>query len=297
MITSCVLAVSFGAAASGAHKISKQEYVDQWSPVAVEQMLQYNIPASITLAQGILESANGNSELAQKGNNHFGIKCHGWDGKKMYIDDDAENECFRVYKDGEESYRDHSEFLKTYNRYSFLFDYGTEDYKSWAMGLSKAGYATNPKYPDLLIGIIEDLNLHEYDKLQQQAVPVLAQTSAMQRNVHNVQVHDQGVNYVVAKSGDTFYSIAQEFGLTLSQLYRFNDFGDRKDYLEPGDVVYVQAKKRGKFFGKEEIVLTEDMSVEELSQRYAVNKHTIQRLNGYAEETEVIARGEKVILR
>lgn len=291
-----VALASFGWA-SETRIISKQEYVQQWSPIAVEEMLEFGIPASITLAQGILESANGNSTLATEGNNHFGIKCHGWEGKKMYKDDDAANECFRVYRTGEESFKDHSEFLKTHKRYAFLFNYSADDYKSWARGLKEAGYATNPKYPELLIGIIEDLHLDAYDKMSSSVVsaPLLAQSA--QRSKHNVQTHEQGVQYVVVKAGDTYYSLAQEFGLTLSQLYRFNDLGPKKDFLEPGDVVYVQAKKRSKLFDKEEVVLTKDMTINELSQYYAVNKRTIQRLNGFTEDIQVIAKGEKIILR
>ena len=300
LITSiAVLAVS-ASFAGGHNRISKQEYVEQWSPVAVEQMVEFGIPASITLAQGILESANGNSVLATKGNNHFGIKCHGWEGKKMYKDDDRENECFRVYKNAKASYRDHSEFLKKYNRYAFLFDYKSDDYKSWAKGLKKAGYATNPKYPQLLIDIIEDLELHKYDKLGNSDVfqaPQILASNSMHSNTHTIRVHERGVKYVVAKNGDTFYKIAQEYNLTLSQLYRFNDFGDQKDFLESGDIVYIQAKKRGSLFKKEEIVLASDMSLHELSQAYAVNMESVKRLNQYSEETNVIAKGEKVTLR
>lgn len=293
-----VALASFGWA-SETRLISKQEYVQQWSPIAVDEMLKFGIPASITLAQGILESANGNSKLATEGNNHFGIKCHGWEGKKMYKDDDAANECFRVYRSGEESFKDHSEFLKTHKRYAFLFNYSSDDYKSWARGLQEAGYATNPKYPELLIGIIEDLQLHAYDKMSSNLIsaPLLASSTQRNTNTHNVQTHEQGVEFVVVKPGDTYYSLAQEFGLTLSQLYRFNDLGEKKDFLEAGDIVYVQAKKRSKLFDKEEVVLTKDMTISELSQYYAVNKRTIQRLNGFTEDTQVIAKGEKIILR
>ena len=146
-ITAVLLA---GASLANDARISKSEYVDQWKETAIKEMVDNNIPASITLAQGILESASGNSSLAVKGNNHFGIKCHGWKGKEMYADDDAKNECFRVYKSADESYKDHSEFLKTYSRYAFLFTYDVTDYKSWARGLKKAGYATNPQYPSML---------------------------------------------------------------------------------------------------------------------------------------------------
>ncbi|MCR9172812.1 MAG: glucosaminidase domain-containing protein, partial [bacterium] len=144
-----------------------------WKETAIRQMMDHNIPASITLAQGILESGSGNSALATKGNNHFGIKCHGWTGKKMYVDDDAKGECFRVYKDASDSYEDHSTFLKTYSRYAFLFEYDVTDYKSWAKGLKKAGYATSPTYPEKLIKIIEELDLDQYDSGMQLEAPQL----------------------------------------------------------------------------------------------------------------------------
>lgn len=140
-------------------------YIEQFSSLAVEEMYRSGIPASITLAQGLLESGYGLSELAVKGNNHFGIKCHNnWTGGRMYYDDDKKGECFRKYKSPEESYRDHSDFLRYRDRYRFLFDYKITDYKSWAYGLKKAGYATDPAYPKKLINLIETYGLHEYDR-------------------------------------------------------------------------------------------------------------------------------------
>lgn len=139
-------------------------YIEQFATLAVEEMYRSGIPASITLAQGLLESGYGLSELAVKGNNHFGIKCHNnWTGGKMYYDDDRKGECFRKYKSPEESYRDHSDFLRYRDRYKFLFDYKITDYKSWANGLKKAGYATDPAYPKKLINLIETYKLYEYD--------------------------------------------------------------------------------------------------------------------------------------
>lgn len=140
-------------------------YIEQFATLAVEEMYRSGIPASITLAQGLLESGYGLSELAVKGNNHFGIKCHNnWTGGRMYYDDDKKGECFRKYKSPEESYRDHSDFLRYRDRYKFLFDYKITDYKSWANGLKKAGYATDPGYPKKLINLIETYELYEYDK-------------------------------------------------------------------------------------------------------------------------------------
>ena len=145
-------------------KAQELSYVDIYHPIAVREMYQYGIPASITLAQGILESGRGKSALAEEGNNHFGIKCHkGWEGPSMLLDDDAPDECFRVYEDAESSYKDHSIFLTTRSRYDTLFTFDTKDYTSWALGLSACGYATNPKYPELLISIIESANLQRFD--------------------------------------------------------------------------------------------------------------------------------------
>lgn len=135
---------------------STQDYINTYTKIAIEQEKQYGIPACITLAQGILESGSGRSRLATEANNHFGIKCHNdWKGKKIYKDDDKKNECFRVYDNAEQSYIDHSLFLVGKKRYADLFKLKITDYKGWAKGLKKAGYATNPKYPQLLIDIIE----------------------------------------------------------------------------------------------------------------------------------------------
>ena len=148
----------------GATSVTPQDdYIRKYSATAVREMYRSGVPASITLAQGLLESRYGQSELAVRGNNHVGIKCHDWKGKKMYYDDDAKGECFRVYSSADESFRDHSDFLRYRDRYKFLFDYDVTDYKSWAYGLKKAGYATDPSYPSKLIKIIEDYHLYDYD--------------------------------------------------------------------------------------------------------------------------------------
>jgi LysM repeat protein len=291
-------------ALSSEAKISRSEYVDKWSSIAVQQMMQHNIPASITLAQGILESGSGNSELAVKGNNHFGIKCHGWEGKKMYIDDDKKNECFRVYKSAKQSFEDHSAFLMKYDRYKFLFTYDVTNYKAWAKGLKKAGYATNPKYPERLITIIEELGLHDYDRLSTPDVHVeptiVAESStksSIMSNTHNVYVHENKVKYVIAREGDTFYKISREFGVSLRQLSRYNDFSTKKDVLETGDIIYLQPKRRSSLFTKKETVLQKDMTVLELSQETAVNPKSIKRLNDFADDNDLVSEGVKVTLR
>lgn len=143
----------------------QERYIAQYSRIAVAERKRSGVPASITLAQGMLESANGQSRLAVKGNNHFGIKCHDWTGARMYYDDDRKGECFRKYRTVAESYRDHSDFLRYRDRYKFLFDFNVTDYKSWAYGLKKAGYATDPAYPKKLIKLIEDYDLDRFDKV------------------------------------------------------------------------------------------------------------------------------------
>ena len=142
-----------------------EDYVKVYSEIAMDEMMQFGIPASITLSQGILESGIGKGRLAVEANNHFGIKCHDWNGKKIYHDDDEEQECFRKYDNPEYSYRDHSLFLSNRGRYSFLFDLKRDDYKQWAKGLKKAGYATDPKYPQKLIDLIERYELYKYDNI------------------------------------------------------------------------------------------------------------------------------------
>jgi uncharacterized FlgJ-related protein len=286
--------------AGGADKqISKQEYVGQWRTTAVQQMIQYKIPASITLAQAILESGSGNSDLARNGNNHFGIKCHDWDGKTMYMDDDQKGECFRVYSNAEESYVDHSKFLKEKKRYSELFNLKSNDYEGWAKGLKEAGYATNPKYPHLLIDIIEDLKLNELDVLgtpNNEVAPDLnASSVSITESKHTVMIHENKVKYIVAKKGDTFYRISKEFDLGLWQLYKYNDFGPRKDVLVEGDVVYIQPKRhRSK---NETIKLTREMSLRELSQLEAIRLESLIKMNNISSGDQLLPKGEKVTLR
>ena len=264
-------------------QISKKEYVDMWRSTAVQQMIDYNIPASITLAQGILESGSGNSELAKTAKNHFGIKCHDWTGEKMYMDDDQKNECFRVYATAEESYVDHSLFLKDKKRYSALFSLEKTDYKAWAKGLKDAGYATNPKYSDLLIEIIEDLKLDELDKLgiqNNELKPDLTADSKSTSSVvsadavkHTVMMHENKVKYVI---------------------YKYNDFGPKKDVLIEGDIVYIQPK-RSKSKNKE-IKLEKAMTLREVSQKEAIKLDALIKLNNISSSDEMLPKGEKVTL-
>jgi uncharacterized FlgJ-related protein len=275
-------------------ELSKQEYRLKFEQIALNHQLEYHIPASITLAQGILESNSGNSILAKKANNHFGIKCHtNWTGEKIYIYDDATNECFRSYSSAEESYKDHSEFLKNGNRYQFLFSYSVDDYKNWAYGLKKAGYATNPGYAELLIKIIEDLNLN---KIQENLKTQFSSNYASLANEIQIQTHSNDVNFVVVKQGDSFFQIARKAGLTLRQIHKYNDFDKKKETLKVGDIVYLEPK-RNRSKTKKEIILEKPMTLREVSQKEAIRLKPLMRKNQSSSPDEQLPKGEKVFLR
>ena len=200
------------------------QYIRKYAPLAVLEMHKYAIPASITLAQGILESGNGRSQLASKSNNHFGIKCHtGWKGGRVYHDDDEKGECFRKYKYVETSYKDHSEFLSGRRRYASLFKLRKSDYKGWAKGLKKAGYATDKKYPKKLIKIIEDYKLYEFDKFREKDLKkIKKETKRNQAKTITNSKKSKQKNYKV-KKGDTLYSIAKKFKTTVENLKDANN--------------------------------------------------------------------------
>jgi uncharacterized FlgJ-related protein len=275
-------------------ELNKQEYKLKYQQFALNHQLEYHIPASITLAQGILESNSGNSVLAKKANNHFGIKCHSnWTGEKIFMDDDATNECFRSYSSAEESYKDHSEFLKNGKRYQFLFFYSIDDYKNWAYGLKKAGYATKPEYVEFLIKTIEDLNLN---KIQENLKIPFSSNYVSIANELNIQNHSNNVNFIVAKQGDSFYQIARKTGLTLRQLHKYNDFDRKKEILIAGDIVYLEPKKyRSKT--KKELILEKPMTLREVSQQEAIRLKPLMRKNQSSSPDEQLPKGEKVFLR
>ena len=205
-------------------------YIDNYSGIAREEMLQYGIPASITLAQGILESGAGRGELTQKANNHFGIKCHtGWTGERVYHDDDERGECFRKYKDPKYSFRDHSLFLTQRSRYKDLFRLRKDDYKGWARGLKKAGYATDPRYPQKLIDIVERYRLYEYDEM------------VLGSKANPVKPDDTKISTYTVVKGDTLYSIARRFNLTVDTLKEYN--GLDSNNISVGQVLYLHSVK------------------------------------------------------
>lgn len=299
----------------GQQRISTEEYIKTYKDIAIEKMKDYRIPASITLAQGILESGSGNSRLAQQANNHFGIKCHkGWTGKTFYMDDDEKNECFRKYKKVEDSYRDHSLFLTERGRYSFLFDLKITDYKAWARGLKKAGYATNPKYPEILISIIERYDLMKYDTQsrkdnQEEKKPV--KKSGKQVKTSNMRVEDfkkfekypsgrqiftnNDRKLIIARSGDTFFGLAKEFGLYTWQLYKYNDL--EKDYLlKVGDIIYLQKKKRKAANEHRYHEVANGQTIRQISQLYGIRESRLYKINNLPKGVQVGA-GEIIKLR
>ncbi len=195
-------------------------YIKKYAPLAVREMHKYKIPASITLAQGILESGSGRSQLASKSKNHFGIKCHTtWRGARVYHDDDEKGECFRKYQYVESSYKDHSLFLTQRRRYAFLFSYGIKNYKKWAKGLKKAGYATDPRYPKKLISLIENYELHKFDDVKKKNFKYVESKEPV--IVKKRKKKSGPKNYKVRK-GDTLYSISRRYGLTVKELKRLN---------------------------------------------------------------------------
>ena len=221
-----------------------QTYIDQYKDIAIEQMLKYHIPASITLAQGVFESGAGRSALTRKGNNHFGIKCHGWTGRTPYHDDDAKGECFRAYNNAYESYEDHSKFLVSGQRYRNLFKLSVTDYKGWARGLKAAGYATNPRYADKLIEIIQLYKLDRYDKAKSydKFIARHSRDHASDNKIHAIHTFN-GNYYIKVRKGDTFRSLADELGISYRKLAKYNE-RDKRDELVPGEIIYLAKKAK-----------------------------------------------------
>ena len=286
------------------YKMTKQEYVEKYKDIAIKEMLETGIPASITLAQGILESESGNSALAMYANNHFGIKCHDdWKGKTYIQDDDKKDECFRKYKDPEESFDDHSEFLRTRGRYAFLFDLRKTDYKGWAEGLHEAGYATDKNYSARLIKLIDDNKLYQYDRMQQMTIdkhlikreeqqiikPTTSSFSASRKIFLN-----NNIKYIVVQDGDTYYKIAHDMDMRLWQLHNYNETG-KQTCLQVGDVVYLQPKRRHSH--KEEYhVARFGETMYYISQLYGIKTHRLAKMNHMQDDQEPVA-GQKIVLR
>lgn len=280
----------FGIAGYAQKKMSRAEYISKWQKVAIEEMNRSGIPASITMAQGCLESGNGNSELSRESNNHFGIKCKkSWTGKKVYYDDDRKNECFRSYNTVRESYIDHTDFLMENQRYASLFKLKTTDYKGWAKGLKKAGYATAHDYDKKLIRIIEENKLHRLDKkitidelatFEQKSLGSNGFSTSVPINSfksHEVVAFNR-TKAVITNEGDTYEMLAQEFGLTDWELFKFND---RREGYRPGvkEVVYLQGKKTRADKSHATHTAQAGETMHDISQMYGVKLKSLYKKN------------------
>jgi hypothetical protein len=276
----------------------RKQYIQEFSQIAVDEMNRSGIPASITLAQGILESGNGQSELARKSNNHFGIKCHNtWDGKKVFHDDDRKRECFRAYDNPRHSYEDHTDFLVRGSRYEFLFDLELTDYRGWAKGLKKAGYATAPDYADKLIRIIEDENLHKFDFTLTTPLLVSEDTvvtkvtgptvnekgkvikkSKRKFLIHRLKYHENKTPYVILQHGESIESIADSLHMRIAVLLDINDAG-YETVFNAGEAVYIDYKKgraKQKF-----MIAPEGTTMRAISQQYAIPIQKLYRYNNF----------------
>lgn len=268
-----------------------QAYIDQYKDLAIEQMLKYNIPASITLSQGLLESGAGKSWLTKSSNNHFGIKCHGWTGRRVFHDDDARGECFRAYDNPRQSFEDHSRFLATQSRYARLFSYSRTDYKSWARGLKQCGYATNPQYASKLIQIIELYQLNKFDKatrFDQFMVKHLTEDGlAPDGTFHVIKAYNHNY-YIIARKGDTFKSLSKELCIGKRRLAKYNE-RYYKDELNPGDIIYLKRKRKKatKEYKNVPHVVKNGESMYSIAQKYGIRLSSLYKKNGLSPDFEI----------
>ena len=329
----CIVAVMTVAIAGHAQYNEQdiRDYIEQYAEVAVQKMQEYKIPASITVAQGIFESACGKSRLATEGNNHFGIKCHTeWEGDTILVDDDELQECFRKYPSVADSYTDHSLFLTTRKRYNNLFELDIMDYASWARTLKQDGYATNPQYADRLISLIERFNIARLDTIWQQrygsGTPVVAQTKPQPENpveqpskpaatdrqgkkvftaigsenpadqspfTYRKVFKNNNTYFVIAEKGDTYEKIAQDILVMSDNLRKFNDAGPDDEPVE-NEIVYVEAKARGNAMRVHTVQAGETLRY--IAQRYGVQLRYILKYN-MLEDNAVIHPGDQILLR
>lgn len=309
-------------------RMTRDQYIEKYKDPAISEMNRAGIPASITLAQGVLESDNGNSTLARKANNHFGIKCHDWTGKSMNMDDDEKNECFRKYKSVDESFKDHSEFLRNSSRYKSLFSLDRMDYKGWAKGLKKAGYATSKSYANDLITIIEESNLHQYDiamvpkltwrqkreKVKQEA-KLKAEAEARNKNKpadsvaeipeppaeftvdivkHPVFVRNRR-DFIMVKAGDTYNQLTKDINLLPWELAMFNEI-DKSKPLIPGTELYLQPKRNQAARGYDIHIVQQGETMFTIAQKYGIKLKFLYKKNCMTEGSEPTV-GQKLSLR
>jgi LysM repeat protein len=299
---------------------SADNYINMYKDLAISEMKRTGIPASITIAQGMIESDFGRSKLAREANNHFGIKCHDdWTGQTMHQNDDRRNECFRKYRKPEESFYDHSDFLRSGSRYTFLFDIEPSDYKGWARGLKKAGYATNPDYANMLIRKIEEYNLMDLDhgkisanlsgqttgsvKLvnskqdtigNKNLMPVSSTNNAVAARVPRIMENNR-IQYIIVKDGDTREKIENEFELLKWELSRYNEL-DSNFPVVTGQILYLQPKREKAEVGKDYYNTAEGDTMYLISQKYGIKLKSLYEMNRMEEGSEPEA-GKKIWLR
>lgn len=294
------------------------DYINKYKDIAISEMRRTGVPASITLAQGMIESNYGRSTLSIAANNHFGIKCHnGWTGPTVSHDDDRKNECFRKYKSALESFEDHSDFLKTGSRYSFLFDLSPADYKGWARGLKKAGYATNPDYADMLIRKIEENNLMIYDmdavagrkdtkqnvQAKQSAVAYVPAEKNPATTISGMEVpakipriqEKNRIQYIIVKDGETREMIEKEFSLLKWELPRYNEL-DEDFRVVPGQILYLQPKRDKAESGVNTYIAEQNDTMYQISQKFGVKTRSLYELNRMEPGTQPVP-GTKIWLR
>ncbi len=294
---------------------SAVNYINTYKDLAVSEMRRTGVPASITLAQGILESDFGRSSLARIGNNHFGIKCHNdWNGQTIRQHDDSRNECFRKYRRPEDSFYDHSDFLKSGSRYRFLFDLDPLDYKAWAKGLKKAGYATNPEYANLLIRKIEENKLYDLDRgytssdnKPQEKIPV-NETTVPQKTTQGETItfgdvmaraprilENNRIQYIIVKDGDTREKLENEFQLLKWELARYNDLNDNFTPV-PGQMLYLEPKREKSDAGLEYHTAAKGETMYFISQKYGIKLKSLLEMNRMIDGNEPVA-GQKIWLQ
>ena len=278
LLTVCLIVLP--TQAYGQHKLAAyQKYIKTYGTLAIKQQTQYKIPASITLAQGLLESGAGQSDLARRSNNHFGIKCHEWKDARVYHDDDLRGECFRKYSTVEQSYTDHSKFLAERPRYASLFKLRITDYKEWAKGLQKCGYATDRAYANKLIKVIEDYELYRYDRMKvvkKTTKRTITQPKPAQPAYQVYRTH--GLIYVYAQENDDFDHIAASLGFSPRKLKKYNEVPE--DFpLEKGDIVYLEKKKKKADKPYEQHVVQVGESMHGIAQKYGIQIKSLYKMN------------------
>ena len=263
-----------------------QLYINQYKDLAIREMLQYRIPASITLAQAVFESGAGRSRLAMLGNNHFGIKCHDWTGRTIAEDDDALGECFRAYDHPLQSFEDHSKFLVNSSRYRRLFSLSMQDYRGWAHGLKACGYATNPRYAHKLIELIELYKLYVYDSARSYDHAMVEysgnQTVVNQaKPLHPIAIFNKNY-YIRARRGDTFKLIGEEIGVSYKKIAKYNE-RDKDDALTEGEIIFLKKKRKRapKAFKNRPHVVKDGESLYIIAQIYGMRLSSLYKLNNF----------------